>query len=223
MHRLFLIQELLALICERCEHVENDQSNVGGSTLASLARTSEVFHRVATSALWSNLIGLAPLLEMSATDLIFSGQETAVSASFYMYHRLSNIGVYRDWRHQLIKATNTELTSQLAISRRPAHGDSQETKTLLSRAVNAEKRLVVVQTQLLLSEKKMANINQRTASADQKWEARVKECETRLKAGEEKYKRERQGAKERVLELENQIRSVVPPFTHTTLFFVDVA
>jgi len=97
----------------------------------------------------------------------------------------------------------------LTIARRPAHGDSQETKTLLSRAVNAEKRLVVVQNQLLLSEEKMANINQKTATADQKWEARVKEYESRLKAGEEKYKRERQGAKERVLELENQLRSVV--------------
>ncbi|KAG2348231.1 hypothetical protein BDR05DRAFT_506813 [Suillus weaverae] len=45
-------------------------------------------------------------------------------------------------------------------------------------------------------------------TADQKWEARVKEYETRLKAGEEKYKRERQGAKERVLEFENQMRSL---------------
>lgn len=94
-HRLFLIQELLALICE---HVDNDQSNVRGRTLASLARTSKVFHYVATSALWSNLNGLAPLLEMLAPDLIFSGQETAVSASFYIYYKLSNIGVYRDWR-----------------------------------------------------------------------------------------------------------------------------
>jgi hypothetical protein len=47
----------------------------------------------------------------------------------------------------------------------------------------------------------------------------VKEYEMRLKAGEEKYKRERQGAKERVLELENQLRSVVPP-THSTFVFL---
>ncbi|KAG1807556.1 hypothetical protein EV424DRAFT_1427466 [Suillus variegatus] len=107
-----------------------------------------------------------------------------------------------------LKATNAELTSQLVTSRRPTQGDSQETKTLLSRAVNAEKRLVVVQNQLLLSEEKISNINQKTTTADQKWEARVKEYETRLKAGEEKYKRERQGTKERVLELENQLRSL---------------
>ncbi|KAG0701548.1 hypothetical protein DFH29DRAFT_925819 [Suillus ampliporus] len=107
-----------------------------------------------------------------------------------------------------LKTTNAELTSQIVTARRPTQGDSQEIKTLLSRAVNAEKRLVVVQNQLLLSEEKISNINQKTSTADQKWEARVKEYEARLKAGEEKYKRERQGAKERVLELENQMRSL---------------
>ncbi|KAG1900115.1 uncharacterized protein F5891DRAFT_1128771 [Suillus fuscotomentosus] len=108
------------------------------------------------------------------------------------------------WRRKFTarKGRLRELTSQLVTSRRPTQGDSQETKTLLSRAVNAEKRL------LLLSEEKISNINQKTTTADQKWEARVKEYETRLKAGEEKYKRERQGAKERVLELENQMRSL---------------
>jgi chromosome segregation ATPase len=119
---------------------------------------------------------------------------------------------------QIMKATNADLTSQITVARRPAHSDSQETKTLLSRAVNAEKRLVVVQNQLLLSEEKMANVNQRTTSTDQKWEARVKEYEARLKAGEEKYKRERQGAKERVLELENQLRSANLPPTRCSSF-----
>ena len=70
---------------------------------------------------------------------------------------------------------------------------------------------MVVHIQLLLNEK-MANVNQRTTRADQKWEAHVKEHETRLKAGE-KHERERQGAKERVLELENRLRYVVPPLT----------
>ncbi|KAG2090778.1 uncharacterized protein F5147DRAFT_748208 [Suillus discolor] len=104
----------------------------------------------------------------------------------------SSVKVYGEakatWRLRR-KGRLRELTSQLVTSRRPTQGDSQETKMLLSRAVNAEKRLV-------------------TTPADQKWETRVKEYETRLKAGEEKYKRERQGAKERVLELENQMRSL---------------
>lgn len=42
--------------------------------------------------------------------------------------------------------------------------------------------------------------------ADNKWDARVKEYEARLKAAEERVKRERQGSKERVAELENNIK-----------------
>lgn len=95
---------------------------------------------------------------------------------------------------------------QLSTARRPTQGDSQETRTLLSRAVNAEKRLNVVQNQLLQTEEKISSINQKTTTTDAKWEARVKEYEARLKAAEEKYKRERQGNKERILELENQIK-----------------
>ncbi|KAJ7163163.1 hypothetical protein C8R46DRAFT_1281550 [Mycena filopes] len=41
---------------------------------------------------------------------------------------------------------------------------------------------------------------------DAKWEARVKEYETRLKAAEERVKRERQGGKERVAELESNLK-----------------
>jgi hypothetical protein len=93
-----------------------------------------------------------------------------VSAFLYVFHpwALTVIIV------QTIQATNTELTSQITIVRRPAHGDSQETTTLLSRALNAEKRLVVVQNPLLLSEEKIANVNQWTTNANQTWEARVK-------------------------------------------------
>ena len=41
----------------------------------------------------------------------------------------------------------------------------------------------------------------------------------RLKAGEEKYKRERQGNKERILELETQIKSVLFFFFIIFLFY----
>lgn len=54
----------------------------------------------------------------------------------------------------------------------------------------------------------MAAMNQKTSVADGKWEARVKEYEARLKAAEERVKRERQGAKERVAELESNIKCV---------------
>lgn len=76
------------------------------------------------------------------------------------------------------------------------------------RANNAERRLANAQNQLAAAEEKMAAMNQKTTAADSKWEARVKEYETRLRAAEEKVKRERQGFKERVLELENQIKCV---------------
>ncbi|KAG1864842.1 hypothetical protein F4604DRAFT_1782232 [Suillus subluteus] len=76
MHRLFLIQELLCIICE---HVRNDNAGriAAGRTLASLARTSKVFHHVATSALWSRLDGLTPLLRPLASDLTFTAENAA--------------------------------------------------------------------------------------------------------------------------------------------------
>jgi len=77
------------------------------------------------------------------------------------------------------------------------------------RANNAERRLANAQNQLAAAEEKMAAMNQKTTAADTKWEARVKEYETRLRAAEEKVKRERQGYKERVVELENQIRCII--------------
>jgi len=52
----------------------------------------------------------------------------------------------------------------------------------------------------------MAVMNQKTAQADAKWDARVKEYEARLKAAEERVKRERQGSKERVVELEANVK-----------------
>ncbi|KAG9317962.1 hypothetical protein JVU11DRAFT_14 [Chiua virens] len=116
--------------------------------------------------------------------------------------------VAKEGELEALKTTNADLVQQLATARRPTQGDSQETRTLLSRAVNAEKRLVVASNQLLQHEEKISSLNQKTSSADAKWEARVKEYEARLKVAEEKYKRERQGSKERVIELETQIKSL---------------
>ncbi|KZV62762.1 hypothetical protein PENSPDRAFT_758485 [Peniophora sp. CONT] len=106
------------------------------------------------------------------------------------------------------KAQLSDLTSQLNILRRPGPGDSNEVKALMARANNAERRLTNAQNQLAAAEEKMANMNQKTSAADSKWEARVKEYETRLRAAEEKVKREKQGFKERVVELETQIKSL---------------
>jgi chromosome segregation ATPase len=108
----------------------------------------------------------------------------------------------------LAQASLSDLSAQLNILKRPGPGDSHEVKALIARANNAERRLTNAQNQLAAAEEKMATMNQKTTAVDAKWEARVKEYETRLRSAEEKVKREKQGYKERVLELENQIRCV---------------
>ena len=84
-----------------------------------------------------------------------------------------------------------------------------EVRALTARATTAERRINILQNQLAAHEEKMATMNERTTVADNKWENRVKEYEARLKQAEEKIKRERQGGKERVLELETQTKCVV--------------
>jgi hypothetical protein len=106
------------------------------------------------------------------------------------------------------QATNADMATQLASQKRPGQTDGMEVRALSARATNAERRLINAQNQLVAAEEKMALMNQKNASADNKWEVRVKEYESRLKAAEERVKRERQGSKERVAELENNLKSV---------------
>jgi ATPase subunit of ABC transporter with duplicated ATPase domains len=101
------------------------------------------------------------------------------------------------------------MAAQLGSQKRPGQSDAMEVRALSARATNAERRLINAQNQLVAAEEKMASMNQKNASADNKWEARVKEYESRLKAAEERVKRERQGSKERVAELENNLKSVL--------------
>ena len=51
-------------------------------------------------------------------------------------------------------------------------------------------------------------MNEKTSAVDNKWEARVKEYESRLRVAEERVKRERQGGKERINELEAHVAYV---------------
>ncbi|KAG6819546.1 hypothetical protein H0H93_010792 [Arthromyces matolae] len=109
-----------------------------------------------------------------------------------------------DWQ-----TSNTDMALQLANIKRPGQTtDAMEVRSLSARAANAERRLNNAQNQLLATEEKVASMNQRNAAADAKWEVRVKEYELRLKAAEERVKRERQGGKERVGELENNLKSL---------------
>ncbi|XP_006460231.1 hypothetical protein AGABI2DRAFT_203107 [Agaricus bisporus var. bisporus H97] len=117
------------------------------------------------------------------------------------------------WRRKLSakegETSNTELQQQISSLKRLGHtSDSSEVRSLQARATNAERRLNNAQNQLLATEEKIASMNQKNAMADNKWDARVKEYEARLKAAEERVKRERQGSKERVAELENNIKNL---------------
>ncbi|KAG6908460.1 hypothetical protein DXG01_004543 [Tephrocybe rancida] len=126
------------------------------------------------------------------------------------------------WRRKLaskegeleaIKITNAEMANQLASFKRPGQAtDAMEVRSLSTRAANAERRLNNAQNQLMATEEKVTAMNQRNVAADAKWEARVKEYEARLKAAEERVKRERQGSKERVAELENNLKSIQRQF-----------
>jgi len=92
--------------------------------------------------------------------------------------------------------------------KKPNTNESMEVRSLAARAANAERRLNNAQNQLAAAEEKLALINSRSNAADEKWEARVKEYEARLRAAEEKVKRERQGGKERVAELETAVANL---------------
>lgn len=100
------------------------------------------------------------------------------------------------------------MGSQLTLlKRQPAASDAPtEIRALTARAIQAERRTVVAQNQLAQLEERLANQHDRTGNAEVKWEARIKEYERLLKEANEKFKRERQGAKERVSELEATIR-----------------
>lgn len=116
-----------------------------------------------------------------------------------------------------IKTENSQLLQQLSQMRRSSStgggapgspADSVKLASLNSRAMTAERRLAATQGQLNLAEEKLEDARRKVAVAEGKWEARLLEMQTRLRAAEEKTKRERQGAKERVGELTDTIRSV---------------
>ncbi|EMD34205.1 hypothetical protein CERSUDRAFT_55205 [Gelatoporia subvermispora B] len=113
----------------------------------------------------------------------------------------------KDGELEAHKVTVSELQAQLISARKPGQADPLEVRALTQRVTNAERRVTNLQNQLAASEEKITLMNQKTTVADSKWEVRVREYETRMRAAEEKVKRERQGGKERALELETQIKS----------------
>ncbi|CDS01199.1 related to Myosin heavy chain [Sporisorium scitamineum] len=119
------------------------------------------------------------------------------------------------WRQRLVskqseldavKATNAELLQQISSlktrSSLSTPGDNNKLTALTTRANTAERRLATALTQASQAEDRLAEAKVKYGEGEGKWAARIKELELRCKAAEERVKRERQGAKERVAELE---------------------
>ncbi|CEQ41037.1 SPOSA6832_02713 [Sporobolomyces salmonicolor] len=140
----------------------------------------------------------------------------------------------RQWRvrvHQkqveldAAKGTVSELQSQLQQLRRSSSAASSPNSSrspnpaaeaalqsrlsvAQSRAQTLERRLAATQAQLNDAEDKLGEQRMKIGVAEGKWEARFRELEGRCRAAEEKVKRERQGAKERVGELMGTIKTL---------------
>jgi len=98
---------------------------------------------------------------------------------------------------------NRQLTSTTSTH---SLNDTAQIKTLTDRALSAEKRANHSSNQLAMLEAKLAEIQSKAGKAEDKWEARVREYENRLRVAGEKIKTEKQGGKERALQLEGQVR-----------------
>ena len=89
-------------------------------------------------------------------------------------------------------------------------GSPSQLKSLHERAASAERREGVAKRQLADLEARIAEMQAKSGQAENKWEARVREYENRLRIAGEKIKTEKQGGKERAVQLESQVRCVPP-------------
>ncbi len=100
-----------------------------------------------------------------------------------------------------------DLQSQLSILRATSSADgSSELRSVSARAVSAEKRVNTLANQLAALQDQVAEQERKHSDATSKWEARVAEFEKRLKAANERVKAEKQGGKERALQLEGTVK-----------------
>jgi len=121
-----------------------------------------------------------------------------------------------------VQSRTTDLTRQLT-STTSSHSinDNAQIKTLTDRALSAEKRANHASNQLAMLEAKLADMQSKSGRAEDKWEARVREYENRLRIAGEKIKTEKQGGKERALQLEGQVRYVYSILFPGILFLPD--
>lgn len=138
----------------------------------------------------------------------------------------------REWRSkfaikegelQAVQARNNELSSQISsLKSDTATGSSSQIRSLTERAIAAEKRAQTASNQLASLEERLAEYQTRYGQAESKWEARVKEYENRLRIAGEKIKTEKQGGKERALQLEAQVRCVSSVYVSSSRILTDI-
>ncbi|ODN77571.1 hypothetical protein L202_04740 [Cryptococcus amylolentus CBS 6039] len=124
----------------------------------------------------------------------------------------------REWRSKFaikegeldaLKSRNNELSSQISTLKSGSSTESSsQIRSLSERAQAAEKRAQTASNQLAALEERLAEYQGRYGQAESKWEARVKEYENRLRIAGEKIKTEKQGGKERAMQLEAQVREL---------------
>lgn len=116
----------------------------------------------------------------------------------------------KDGELEASKARNAELQKEISSLRASSSASdtvpSTQVRLLTERAQTAEKRANQAAQSVAQLEQRLSDIQSRSGQAETKWEARVKEYETRLRAAGEKIKAEKQGGKERALQLEAQVR-----------------
>ncbi|KAK8858516.1 hypothetical protein IAR55_002743 [Kwoniella newhampshirensis] len=107
------------------------------------------------------------------------------------------------------RARNTELSQQISSAKAGSTtGSSSQIRSLQERAESAERRAQLAINQLAMLEERVAEMQSKSGQAENKWEVRVKEYENRLRIAGEKIKTEKQGGKERALQLEAQVRDL---------------
>jgi len=112
------------------------------------------------------------------------------------------------------KARNNELTKELALARAAEASAASDVsaatlRQLQERAQVAERRSSSATKAVTELEERLAEIQKKHSRAEEKWEARVKEYETRYRQAQERIKAEKQGGKERAMQLEAQVRYVI--------------
>ncbi|KAL1412952.1 hypothetical protein Q8F55_000701 [Vanrija albida] len=118
----------------------------------------------------------------------------------------------KDGELEASKARNAELQKEISSLRASSSASdavpSTQVRLLTERAQTAEKRANQAAQSVAQLEQRLSDIQSRSGQAETKWEARVKEYETRLRAAGEKIKAEKQGGKERAVQLEAQVRDL---------------